>query len=241
MRTTMLIHIVAGSLGLISGFVALYAAKGAPLHRRAGRVFVSVMLTMTLTGITIAAVRGVAPAINIPAGLLTAYLVVTGLTTLRPLAAGPRWLDLGAMLVGLAIGMISLAFGLDALANGGEKDGMPAFPFLMFGVVGMLASVGDLRMLLAGTLSGRSRLTRHLWRMSFALFIAALSFFLGQSDELPRAFRILPLLALPPVAVLVTLLYWVWRVRVRRGSRGSVGAGAPQEPPLSALREAELA
>jgi uncharacterized membrane protein len=66
-RVTYLVHILAGSLGIVSGFVALYATKGAPLHRRIGMVFVCAMLTTALLGVTIAAVRGVAPAVNIPA------------------------------------------------------------------------------------------------------------------------------------------------------------------------------
>lgn len=228
MQTTLLVHIVAGGLGLISGFVALYAAKGATLHRRSGMVFVVTMLLMCIAGLVVAAGRGVAPAINIPAALLTAYLVVTALTTVRPPAAGSRWLDLGAMLVALAVGLASLTFGFEALANGGTRNGMPAFPFFMFGVVGLLASGGDLRMIRSGALQGASRLARHLWRMSFALFIAALSFFIGQAGVFPKALRIPPLLGLPVLAVLVTMLYWLWRVRIRRTFRGIVGVSAPE-------------
>lgn len=31
MRTTLLVHVIAGALGLLSGYVALYASKGASL------------------------------------------------------------------------------------------------------------------------------------------------------------------------------------------------------------------
>ena len=228
MRTTLFVHILAGGLGLVSGFIALYAAKGAPLHRKAGMVFVYVMLTMTFTGTVIAAVRGAAPALNVPAALITAYLVVTGLTTVRPPAAGSRWLDLGAMGVALGVGLVSLTFGFEALTRGGTRDGMPAFPFFLFGGVGLLGSVSDFRMIRSGGVRGVARLARHLWRMCFALFIAAMSFFIGQADEIPRALRIPAVLALPVLAVLVTMLYWVWRVRIRRTFRGIVGIGVPE-------------
>lgn len=226
MRTTLLVHILAGGLGLVSGFVALYAAKGAPLHRKAGMVFVCAMLTTSVFGMVIAAVRGVAPAINIPAALLTAYLVVTALATVRPPAAASRWLNFVAPGVAFAVGLTSLKFGLEAVANGGTRNGMPAFPFFMFGVLGVLASVGDVRMLRSGPLQGAPRLARHLWRMSFALFIAAMSFFIGQAQVFPKPIRIRGLLALPVLAVLVTMLYWLWRVRIRRSLRGIVGVGA---------------
>ena len=227
MGVVLVVHVVAGALGLVSGYAALYAAKGAALHRGSGMVFVYAMLTMSAAGLVIAAGRGVAPTINVPAALLTAYLVVTALTTVHPAAAGSRRLDVAAMLVALAVGLTSLIFGLEALAGGGEKNGMPAFPFFLFGVVGLLAGAGDLRMVRSGALRGAPRIARHLWRMSFALFIAALSFFLGQADEFPEALRVPALLALPVLAVLLTMLYWLWRVRSGRSFRGgTVGAAA---------------
>ena len=217
---TYVVHIVAGSLSLLFGYIALYAVKGTRLHRKAGMGFVFAMLTMGVAGLTIAVVRGVAPAVNVPAALLTSYLVVTALATVRPPAAAvSRWLNVGAMLVALAVGVASLTFAFEAFANGGTREGMPAFPFVMFGVVGLLATVGDLRMIRSGPLRGASRLARHLWRMSFALFIAALSFFIGQAKVIPEPIRIMPLLSLPVLAVLVTMLYWLWRVRAGRSTR----------------------
>ena len=231
MTTTVLtyaVHILAGSVGIIAGFVALYSAKGAPLHRKAGIVFVYVMLATALVGMAIATVRGVAPAINIPAGTLTAYLVITSLATVRPPFEGSRQVAFAAMLVALAVGISSLTFGFEALANGGTRKGMPAFPFFMFGVIGLLGSAGDIRVMRFGVLRGPSRLARHLWRMCFALFIAALSFFIGQAKVIPKPIRIFPLLALPVLAVLVTMFYWLWRIRVKRSLRGIVAVGAPE-------------
>lgn len=215
------IHVLAGGLSLVVGYIALYSVKGGQLHRRAGRVFVYAMLTMCIAGATIAATRSVAPALNIPVALLTAYLVITALATVRP-APTSRWPHLVGMLVAMALGLTFLTFGLEAIASGGTRKGMPAFPFVMFAVVGILASAGDLRMIRWGPPRGAARIARHLWRMSFALFIAALSFFIGQAKVFPEPIRIRPLLALPVLAVLITMLYWLWRVRIRRSLRGIV-------------------
>ena len=227
MRLTYVVHILAGSVALLSGYLALSVKKGSRLHRKSGMLFVAAMLTMATFGLMIAAGRGVAPAVNIPAGLISLYLVVTSLTTVRPPAAGAHWLHVGAMLVALATSLTSLGFGFEAVAAGGIRDGMPAFPFFMFGLVGVIGSIGDMRVLRSGALRGASRLARHLWRMCFALFIAALSFFIGQSDEFPQALRIMPLLALPVLAVLASMFYWLWRVRIRRSLRGMTVVGAP--------------
>ena len=225
MKPIYLVHIVAGVLGLIFGYAALFAGKGGRLHRRSGTGFVYAMLTVTVFGLVMAVSQGVAPAINVPAALLTAYLIITGLVTVRPIATGSRALHIGAMLVALSVGLVSLTFAVEAVSNG---TGMAAFPFFMFGAVGMLGSIGDVRVMRAGPATGALRLARHLWRMCFALFIAALSFFIGQSDEFPKAFRIMPLLALPVLTVLVTMFYWLWRVRIRRSLRGLVVARPPE-------------
>ncbi len=228
MGMTLVVHILAGGLGLLSGYVALYSAKGATLHRKSGILFVYAMLAMSLLGMTIAIGRDVAPAINVPAGMLTSYLVITALLTVRPPLAGARWLNAGLMLMALGVCVASLTFAFEAIANGGKRNGMPSFPFFMFGLAALLGTVGDLRMLRSGPLQGAARLTRHLWRMSFALFIAALSFFLGQADVIPKPIRIPGLLALPVLAVLVTMFYWLWRVRRKRALR--VTTHAAQAP-----------
>jgi hypothetical protein len=95
---------------------------------------------------------------------------------------------------------------------------MPAFPFLMFGVVGTLAAVWDFRVLRAAPPQGARRLARHLWRMCFALFIAAGSFFSIRervATILPEPFTTGPMRALPILLLLGAMLYWLWRVRRR--------------------------
>jgi len=164
--------------------------------------------------------------------LLTAYLVITGLTTVRPPSARSRSLDLGLMLAASAVGLALFTFGFKALASPrGSLHGMPSFPFFIFGSVALLASAGDLRMMRSGgvqALRGAPRLARHLWRMCVALLIAAFSFFLGQAKVIPKPIRIVPLLAIPPLVVLAALLYWLWRVRGRRPFPGIGGVSAPQ-------------
>ena len=228
MRALYAVHIVAGSLGLLSGYVALFAGKGATTHRKSGMVFVYTMLTMAIAGFVIAVTRGVAPKINVPAALLTSYLVITSLTTVRPLATGARAVSIFGTIVALGVGLTMLALGIDGVVNGGTRGGMLAVPFFMFGVVGLLGGIGDLRLMRTGPLRGTARLARHLWRMCFALFIAALSFFIGQAKVIPEPLRIRPLLGLPVLLVLVTMFYWLWRVRVRQSLRGIVRVSAAE-------------
>jgi len=211
----LLVHILAGGLGLVAGAVALSAAKGARLHRKSGILFVYAMITMSLSGAVIAALRGIGT--NALAGLLAAYLVITALTTVRQPTVGSRWLNLGAMLVALAIGLTSVTLGFELLISGeSSRHGVPIPMLFIFGAIGLSASISDVRMIRSGGIRGARRLARHLWRMCFAFFIATGSFFLGQADEFPEPLRITALLAVLALAPLLVMLYWLWRVRSRK-------------------------
>lgn len=220
MGVPVIIHITAGSVALVSGYAALYAAKGASIHRRIGMVFVYSMLTMCTMGGVLAIAHNAAPGINLPAALITGSMVITGLTTVRPVSSVTRSLDLFATLVTLSVGLVNITYAVQAFANGGTRDGIPAFPFVLFGTAGMLATVGDVRIMRSGPLRGTRRVARHLWRMSFALLVAALSFFIGQAKVIPKPIRIMPLLATPLLAVIAAMFYWLWRVRIRNSLRG---------------------
>jgi uncharacterized membrane protein len=219
------VHIIAGSLGILSGFLALYAVKGGALHRKSGSVFVYAMVTMGLVGATLAALRNVAPAANVPVGLLTAYLVVSGVEAVR---ATPRMrrFDAALTLLATSCGLALATFGFVASSRpSGKLYGMPSFPFFIFGAIAALAVIGDFRTTRSGgtaSLRGAPRIARHLWRMSTALVIAAFSFFIGQAKVIPKPIRIYPLLMVPPLIVLAVMLYWLWRVRARRALQGLV-------------------
>jgi hypothetical protein len=81
-----------------------------------------------------------------------------------------------------------------------------------------LAAIGDVRVMRSGVPRGSARLRRHLWRMCFALFIAAGSFFSIRervAKILPEPFTSGPMRALPILLVFGAMFYWLWRVRVR--------------------------
>jgi hypothetical protein len=112
----------------------------------------------------------------------------------------------------------------------GSVSGRTAFPLVMLGVLALFAGEGDRRMMRAGGLKGAARLRRHLWRMCTALFVAAGSFFLGPVRRIPEPLR-LPVFRLIPLVVLVTMVYWLWRYRRKRGSRNVIGASPAEAHP----------
>ncbi len=217
------LHIAAGLLALVSGAVALLALKGGRLHRRSGAIFVYSMLFMAGSGALLGMMK--MQPVNIMAGVLTFYLVLTAMLTVRRPAS--RGIDIGATLVAVAGGLGAFGLGF-AIANSpsGRMDGMNAGPAFVFGMVALLAAVGDARMLRTG-LPGSRRLRRHIWRMCTGMFIAAGSFFLGQAQVFPRAVRSSGLLAVPVLAVVSIMFYWLVRVRFPRWRPGMT-SGAPR-------------
>jgi uncharacterized membrane protein len=211
-RTIYVLHVATGVLSLPTGYVALSARKGSRLHRRSGILFVCTMLAMSTLGAGLAIIRQKAPEVNVPVALLTFYFVVTALTAVRPITGWTRRHDVALLCVVLVVALADLGFGAAAVTHGGTWRDTPAFPFFMFGIVGLIAAHGDLRILRSGALRGGERIARHLWRMSFALLIASLS--LGRVKVLPKEIRGPATMALPLV-VLVVMLWWLWRVRYR--------------------------
>lgn len=219
------LHVAGGVLAVAAGFAALYSGKGGTLHRRSGTIFVYAILSMTFSGTLMAATGRAVSAANVVAGLLTTYLVVTALTTVSPPSARVRRLDRGAMLAALALGLFCVGSAFALLTTGGPGTRGLAVALLIVGVIPLLASAGDRRMIRAGGLRGASRIRRHLWRMCAALFIATASIVLGR--RFPEPLRILPI-RLIPFVVLVTMIFWLWRFRRRRASRDVAAVGLPE-------------
>lgn len=211
-----LIHIAAGFLALGAGAVALYSLKGGTLHRKGGAIFVYAMLVMAGLGAVIAALKP--DRLSAMGGVLACYMVTTTMLTVRRRAGEEfHWLNHAAMLVALAVGMVGIKFGFDALdSTTGRLDAFPAAMYFIFGAIALLAGLLDIRMLLARDIQGKHRIARHLWRVGFAMFMAYGSFFLGQAKLFPEPVRQSHVLAVPVLLVVVTTLYWLVRVLIKQ-------------------------
>ena len=187
--------------------------KGSRWHSLAGRAFVVSMLSMSGSAAYIELVDPNGEAINLLMGILTFYLVATAWLTARRKRPQANLVDWLALVVVAAVAVALANYGLDAAnSQTGTRDGVPAGVYLSFGAVAALAAVLDLRMIRRGGVSGAQRLTRHLWRMCAALFIAVTSFFLGQPQLFPVALRNTGLLVLPSLLVILSLGFWLFRV-----------------------------
>ena len=228
MRSPLLfLHIVAGTLGMLSGFVAVFLLKGSRRHAIAGNVFVIAMLSLSASGVYLA-IRKQQPG-NILGGALTFYLVATAWLTARRKDGEPGIFDWGALLVVSALAAVEVILGVEAaISSTGLKYDYPPGPYFFLGSVALLATVGDIRMLLRRGISGTPRIARHLWRMCFALFIAAGSIFLARQQIFPAIFRRTGVLWFLSFLPLILMIFWLVRVRfVDAYKRRRVVVGGP--------------
>ena len=212
-------HIGGGAVGLVSGVAAIATRKGRPLHRLAGQIFFVSMFITYLIG------AGVAPFLeegqrpNFVAGILALYLLVTALLTVRQ--RGPvrvNWRHYTGLATALGITLMGVGFMyMGANSPSGTVDGSPPQAFILFIVAGSFAAFGELNVILRQALSYTARISRHLWRMCFSMFIASGSLFLGQPQVFPEGFSQTAWPFLLAFAPLIALIVWQGLLRLRGG------------------------
>jgi len=213
------IHIAAGGLAIVLGAIALLVRKGGTIHRRSGLLFVSSMLVLGTTAALLGFRKSPTDG-NVFGGLMTVYFVGTALTTVRPVSAWTRRSNVVALTVAIGLVVVNIAGGVKAFNSPrGLLNGVPFVVHFFIAGVMILAATGDVRITRFGVPRGRPRLARHLWRMCFALFIAAGSFFSIRervAKILPAPFTTASMRALPILLVFGAMFYWLWTVRRRR-------------------------
>lgn len=212
--TALVAHIGGGTLGMISGAVAMFAPKGGRAHQLAGRVFFVAMLTMAGIAAVVAPMLDEDRWTNTTAAIFTLYLITTAWATVRRRASTVGRFE--RIIVIVPLGILALALGIAAV--GGKVPRPEDFATVyIFAVVSALSAIADLTMIPRGGLKGVPRVARHLWRMGAALFVATGSFFFGQAELLPTALRASILPGVLGLAPLVLMAFWIVRVRLPRG------------------------
>jgi hypothetical protein len=208
----MAVHVAAGLTALAAGTAAVIFRKGGSGHASAGTWFCAAMLVLGITAAILEPLRDV-PGSPL-GGIMVCYFILTGWMTARRRDGRAGGIEKCAC---------AGALGLAALMAWGGLDGAttPAGRGPVFALAGvcLLAGMLDLNAILR-RLSPVQRLSRHLWRMCFAFFIATGSFFLGQQDVLPVIARGSPLLFLLAFAPFAVMAFWLVRIRLAKALAG---------------------
>lgn len=219
----MWIHIAAGMIALLAGTAAAAARKGGPIHARAGTWFAVSMLALGASAAILEPFRMPEPGSPV-GGILVCYFVATSWVAARRRDGATGRFEIAAGAVAVGGGALMAWSGISGEASTPAGAG----PVFAVGAICLLAGLGDLMAALRGKLTPTQRLSRHLWRMCVAFFIATGSFFLGQQDVLPELVRGSPWLFVPAFAPFAVMLFWLGRLRFPKAlARLQLRARAP--------------
>ncbi len=239
------IHVAGGMVALASGAVAVSVRKGGAVHISAGTWFCASMFVLGVTAAILGPFK--TPPDSPLGGIMVCYFVATAWMAARRRSGTTGRFEKIACAIVLMIAIAILGSGFELALSSSAPSGPPG-PFALFALGGvcLLAGLLDLRFIVRGKLSATQRISRHVWRMCFAFFIATGSFFLGQQKVMPQAVRgsaVLFVLAFAPFALMI---FWLARVRFS-GSRSlkwylslpaeeSPRRNAPEESPVATER-----
>lgn len=201
------IHTPAGTIGLVTAVVALFANKGTTLHRKAGTCFTVSMLIMLISGFVAAFLKESTDDMFLSA--VVVYTVFTAWLTVRH-----KNNETGLLEQITFVWIVAIAIAALFISAGWRGVNAPT-AYLFWAGFAFLCAIGDVRNLYRSGLSGYQRIIRHLWRIGFSLIWASLAFtdkivkILGSNvKELPVE-HVLYIIALPTMLILIVILYWI--------------------------------
>jgi len=214
-------HVSLGAVAVIAGALALAAPKGRPVHIAAGRTFLISMACSAALGALLGLVKAESLYITFHAGVLALTLIASGWLAAAGRDARPSRAMITVGLVNLAntVGLILAGWQAQA-APTGQLLGYPAEDYYLLAGMAGLAAIWDASRAFRTTFPARHRIASHLWRMGLGFFIAAGSAFTGPgASAFPEDVRQSGVLALPELAILALILFWLAFTLLRRGPK----------------------
>jgi uncharacterized membrane protein len=211
--TLLILHIIGGFTGLITGTINLIRRKGDPVHRLVGKIFTWSMFTTGFSSLALATLHPNHFLFMI--GVFTIYLVGTGnrCLSLKMLLKGQRpspidWILSSGMLIA---GVIFVILGTMSLFKGNTFG----IVFLVFGGLGLLFVRTDITSYRGRANSRNYWLRTHLQRMTGAYIAAMTAFLVVNIHHAP--FPVPSVLAwlLPTMVLTPMIVKWSRRMRVK--------------------------
>ena len=219
--TAYALHVGGGTVGFASGIVAVSVTKGGRLHRLAGNIFFASMLAMASFAIVLATIIP-NQMVNILIGIFALYFILTSWMTVHRKEGTAGLFEKFAAAVAVilwapfAILSFQLLTGMEPMFKSPVPFKGPVLVALyLFTTLLGIAAMSDVRVVLAGGITGAARIARHLWRMCLAFTMAAGSFFTNALPHaLPGIYRVTLWSFVPQLLLLGILLFWIFRVRL---------------------------
>jgi len=200
-RFLLVIHVVSGFMALMAAFAAIAVAKGQAKHRLFGKIFLYAMTGVMLTAIPLAISKN------------NLFLFLIAIFSYYLAFSGWRYAvnrDGQAKRIDKAASYIMLLAALFMLTTGSVQQSLASFEriiLMVFGLIGAISSVSDLRTYANKSAKGKVRIAKHLGAM-FGATVATVTAFSVTNIHLP------PLVVwLAPTVIFIPIIVW-WKRRV---------------------------
>lgn len=208
-KTFLVLHIIVGTLGLITGTINIIGKKGGQIHRIIGKIFLYSMLTVSVSAFVLSIIHP--NYFLFIVGVFTLYLVssATRYLYLKQLInhQKPIWIDWLLTYFMFAFGMAFIVFGSYHLFH---KNTFGVV-FIVFGGIGLKMVFTDFKNFKGKVAVANTWLMVHIQRM-IGGYIAALTAFLVVNNQILPGYIawLLPTVIFAPV-----IYYYCSRYRVK--------------------------
>lgn len=202
----LVLHVLGGSIGLLSGTLNILRKKGEQKHQRTGRLFVYSMLTAGFSSFILSLIHP--NYFLFMVGVFTVYLVGTGNRYIYLKLLGskqrPGLVDKAITYGMLVAGVLFVVFGIKNLFNGNTFG----IVFIAFGSLGLRFVKTDLANYKGEHSAKNYWLLAHLQRMIAAYISALTAFLVVNAQYLLPTFPSVVVWLIPTVLFTPLILFW---------------------------------
>jgi uncharacterized membrane protein len=213
-RFFLVIHIIAGTIGLLSGTINIIRKKGDKKHKLVGKFFLYGMLTVGLSAFVLSLMHK--NYFLFIVGVFTFYMAATGdrylsLKELRT-TQKPKLIDWLLTVFMLLFGLAFIGFGIYHLSNS-ENFGIV---FIVFGFIGLRMVGRDIKNYKGKTEIINYWLIAHLQRMIGAYIAAITAFLVVNGKYLDGLVPNYVIWLLPTVILVPLIIKWTKKYQVTK-------------------------
>ncbi|MFD1185473.1 hypothetical protein [Pontibacter rugosus] len=214
----LIMHVIAGTTGLIAGPVSMVNKKGGRQHRFTGKLFFYAMMLVSVTAVSMATLPHHHSPFLLIIGVFSAYLVSSGYRVLylKGLPKGQKVLSLD-WAISLTMAAFAVYFILSGLTGGmGSSFGSVNVVSVVFGSIALLLVVKDMRKYTKAPADKNFWLYDHITRMIAGNIAAFTAFLVVNNSMLP------PVVAwLGPTVIgtaVISFFITKYKLKARKGS-----------------------
>ena len=213
-RIFLIIHIIGGATGLLTGIFNMIAKKGDSRHRTVGKIFLFAMLTTGLSSLVLSTIN---PSLFMfMVGIFTVYMLGTGNRYLHLKMLNenqkPKIIDWTLTIAMMLAGVLFIGIGALSVL----KSNLFGLVFITFGFIGLLFVRHDFK-----NYTGKSHLlnywlSEHLQRMIGAFIASTTAFLVVNAKYLPESIPLVLYWLLPTIIFTPLIIRWANKYEVKK-------------------------